>query len=273
MICRCLASRNVGIQLGLILLCLAVVTAFGAVLTGTSSATTRDSATQANRLLVDPASGQTGTTVRVGKGQGYPAGPSLDRPDPATANRTVMVGGSTGSCGRQGTLTVHEVTTADKKFDVSVDVTANQGKGGGFQVALLVPRGAFPWTYQMTLTVDCKGDTQQAEGQLRVVNHAPVAVDDSASTIRGKPVVIAVTANDFDPDGDDGYRGSVRLEGPPVSGGKASVQDDGTILYDPAEASDRDSFQYGYCDDLIDADGRGVSECGTATVTVKIGLY
>src|SRR6266540_109642 len=46
MICRCLASRNVGIQLGLILLCLAVVTAFGAVLTGTSSATTRDSATQ-----------------------------------------------------------------------------------------------------------------------------------------------------------------------------------------------------------------------------------
>jgi hypothetical protein len=54
------------------------------------------------------------------------------------------------------------------------------------------------------LVSDGVADSAEAEVAVTVAppNNPPVAVDDSAATVQGTPVVISVLANDYDPDGD-----------------------------------------------------------------------
>ncbi len=90
------------------------------------------------------------------------------------------------------------------------------------------------------------------------INNPPVVVDDAGKTESGKPVVINVLENDFDPDGDPlDYAAIV----PPAHGTVAC--DVFGCLYTPAAGFDGlDSFGYTLADD------RGGSASGQVTVTV-----
>jgi hypothetical protein len=174
---------------------------------------------------------------------------------------SVEVGGNTGSCKRTGTLTFHGQTG-----DVSVKVTAN--RQGIFVARVTIPKGTFPNAYQLELTVDCNGQLQRAQGDLSVVNIAPVAAEDSARTIQDTPVSIPVTDNDRNPDPDIGYPTRVLVSSTP-SHGTAEAQTDQTIIYTPEQGFiGQDRFQYSFCDDIINAAGQ--PDCGTATVTVTV---
>jgi hypothetical protein len=177
------------------------------------------------------------------------------------AGLSVKVGGNTGSCNRAGTLTFHGNTG-----DASVKVTAD--RQGNFVAGVTIPRGTFPGAYQLELTVDCNGQLQRAQGDLSVVNIAPVAADDSAPTIQDTPVSIPVTDNDRNPDPDTGYPTRVLVSSPP-SHGTAEAQTDQTIIYTPEQGFiGQDRFRYSFCDDILNA--AGGADCGTATVTVTV---
>jgi Big-like domain-containing protein len=182
------------------------------------------------------------------------------RPGSTFAGMSVEVGGNTGSCNRAGTLTFHGMTG-----DVSVNVTADQG--GNFVARVTIPKGTFPRAYQLELTVDCKGQLQRAQGELTVINVAPVAADDAASTTQDSPVEIAVTANDRNPGPDTGY--PTRVLASPPTHGTTEVRSDQTIVYTPEQGFvGKDRFQYSFCDDVVNA--AGGADCGTATVTVTV---
>jgi large repetitive protein len=94
-------------------------------------------------------------------------------------------------------------------------------------------------------------------------NQAPVASDDNTSTPAGRPVTVAVTSNDFDPDNGQTITAPT-LVGTPV-GGTPSVNPDGTIKFTPTPGFLGDAtFQYKVCDN-----GTPVL-CDTATVTVRV---
>ncbi|WP_068116411.1 Ig-like domain-containing protein [Tropicimonas marinistellae] len=87
----------------------------------------------------------------------------------------------------------------------------------------------------------------------------PTAVDDTASTQQGQPVVIDVLVNDNDPDGDPLSVASV------AQGGNGSVSEnaDGTVTYTPnAEFFGTDSFTYVVA-------SNGGSDTGEVIVTVS----
>ncbi len=96
-------------------------------------------------------------------------------------------------------------------------------------------------------------------------NRPPVATDDSARTAENAPVTINVLANDSDPDGD-----TLSITGVDLTGtlGTATINANGTVVYDPGEAftylnsgeTATDRFSYTV------SDGRG----GTATATVTV---
>jgi hypothetical protein len=174
---------------------------------------------------------------------------------------SVEVGGNTGSCSRAGTLTFHGNTG-----DVSVNVTAD--RQGNFVARVTIPKGTFPTAYKLELTVDCNGQLQRAQGDLSVLNIAPTAANDSAKTIQDTPVSIPVTDNDRNPDPDTGYPTRV-LESSPPTHGTTEVLPDNRIRYTPDKGFiGQDQFQYGFCDDIINA--AGGADCGTATVTVTV---
>jgi hypothetical protein len=182
-------------------------------------------------------------------------------PGSTPPGRAVQVRGNTGSCSREGTLTFPGLPGG-----VSMKVAGDER--GNFVAAFTVARGTLPNAYRLELTVDCNGQTQRAEGELSVVNLAPVAVDDAARTTRDTPVAIAVTANDRNPDPDTGYATLVEEHGSPANG-TIQVQPDGVIVYTPrAGFLGRDRFQYGLCDNVINAAGQ--ADCGTATVVVTV---
>jgi hypothetical protein len=174
---------------------------------------------------------------------------------------SVEVGGNTGSCSRAGTLTFHGNTG-----DVSVNVTAD--RQGNFVARVTIPKGTFPTAYKLEFTVDCNGQLQRAQGDLSVLNIAPTAANDSAKTIQDTPVSIPVTDNDRNPDPDTGYP-TLLLESSPPTHGTTEVLPDNRIRYTPDKGFvGQDQFQYGFCDDIINAAGQ--ADCGTATVTVTV---
>jgi hypothetical protein len=193
-----------------------------------------------------------------------PKQPSISSVTPGSTfpGLSVEVRGNTGSCDRAGTLTLHGIPD-----EASMNVTADER--GDFVARLTVLTGTFPNAYKLELTVDCNGQLQRAEGDLTVINLAPMAVDDSASTTQDTPVAIAVTANDRDPDPGNGYQTFVVEHGSPPPNGTIQVQPDGIILYTPhAGFLGQDQFQYSLCDNVITA--AGTADCGIATVTVTV---
>jgi Bacterial Ig domain len=177
---------------------------------------------------------------------------------PGTA---VEIRGTTGSCSRVGTLTLHGTPK-----EASANVTGDEH--GDFLARFTVPTGTFPNAYKLELTVDCNSQLQRAEDELTVINLAPVAVDDAAYTTQDTPVAIAVTANDRNPDPDTGYPTLVLEHGSPANG-TIQVQPDGIIIYTPhAGFLGQDQFQYDLCDNVINA--AGTADCGLATVVVTV---
>ncbi len=91
------------------------------------------------------------------------------------------------------------------------------------------------------------------------VIHAPVAANDSVTTVSGMPINIAVLANDTDLDGNP--LTPVIVSG--ASNGSLNVNADGTILYTPNSGFvGTDQFTY------EDRDVNGVSNVATVTITV-----
>jgi len=189
------------------------------------------------------------------------------RPRRTAPGRSVTVEGNTGSCNRRATLAVDGMAIRD------VELTGDPN--GNVSTTLTVPKATLPETYPLELRVDCHGETQRAPGELVVENHAPVAADDTATTAQGTPVTVAVTANDRDPDGDDGYP-TLLFEQRPPSYGTTEVRPDGSIEYAPDPGFvGKDDFRYRNCDDTRGAAGQDPdawlwSSCGTATVTVTV---
>jgi len=100
-------------------------------------------------------------------------------------------------------------------------------------------------------------DTASVSVSVGSGNAAPVALADSETTGRGVPVLIAVVANDSDPDGDDLVPGAL---GQPNHGQTAWIN--GEIRYTPdAGFSGQDTFWYEICDANL---------CTSALVTITV---
>lgn len=96
--------------------------------------------------------------------------------------------------------------------------------------------------------------------QVTPVNDLPRAVADSATAAKNSAIVIAVLANDTDPDGD-----ALRVSGASAAlNGSVTVSADGSVRYTPKKGyTGTDRFTY------MVSDGNGGT--ATATVTVTVG--
>jgi hypothetical protein len=96
----------------------------------------------------------------------------------------------------------------------------------------------------------------------------PETVDDSASTMRDRPVRIEVTGNDKHPD-----PAKLRVSRSPTPPATAveQRQPPGSIRYTPARGfTGTDTFQYDYCGGSVVVDAAGRAACTPATVTVTV---
>ena len=107
-----------------------------------------------------------------------------------------------------------------------------------------------------------KEDTALVTVTVEEVNSPPVAVDDSASTLKNVSVDIDLLANDYDPDGDPLTVIAIIQSEPKM--GHVVNHGDGTVTYSPmAGWWGGDSFQYRI------SDGRGGTAIATVTLEVK----
>jgi hypothetical protein len=117
--------------------------------------------------------------------------------------------------------------------------------------------GTDSFTYSIT---DGRGGTASARVTVSVVegaNHPPKAMDDTVTTVQGRPVTVNVVANDTDADGDTLTAASVTQP----SHGMAVTNGDGSVTYSPYSGfTGSDMFHYTV------SDGRG----GTATARVAV---
>jgi parallel beta-helix repeat protein len=106
------------------------------------------------------------------------------------------------------------------------------------------------------------GSTDSSAAQVSVtvrpVNDPPVARDDSATTIKNKPVIIPVLANDSD------VEGAITLRGvSPADHGLVVVNPDGNVTYQPnLDYEGPDDFTYTV------EDGQGATDTATVSITV-----
>jgi hypothetical protein len=95
----------------------------------------------------------------------------------------------------------------------------------------------------------------------RAGNQAPVAVDDSASTVVDTPISIAVLANDSDPDGD-----LLTIVGVTTPANGTAVISGTLVVYTPALGyTGNDAFEYTI------SDGLGGTDTATVAVEVRAG--
>ncbi|WP_417920850.1 Ig-like domain-containing protein, partial [Christiangramia marina] len=118
-------------------------------------------------------------------------------------------------------------------------------------------------TFEYTVTNgNCGTDTATVTVTVGAENDAPIAVDDSASTIEDTPVDITVLDNDSDPDGDELTVTISEAQEP--ANGTVTIDENGVVTYTPDENfNGTDSFDYTI------SDGNGGTD--TATVTVTVG--
>ena len=191
-----------------------------------------------------------------------PIEPSINSVDPefGSPNTLVVVAGTTGSCGRAGTLTLRDT-------DIGKPVK------GDFTTRFKVPPATPPGDYQLLLEVACdNGQTKTATHPFKVRNRSPEPVDDpDATTLQGHGVSIPVTDNDRDPDDPDGYPTVLETELPKHGATEVEKGDPPRFIrYTPdKEFSGPDRFRYRLCDVVGTA---GEKQCGTATVTVTVNI-
>lgn len=120
------------------------------------------------------------------------------------------------------------------------------------------------------LTIGLSEGPHEVEAVFPVVVSAfdgppPVAVDDTATTTQGRPVVVPVTANDSDPVG-DGLTVSVAAP-PPGRVGSVDVQPDGSIEFTPhPDFSGTAEFEYSIADATDDPDRTSRARVSIAVV-------
>ena len=113
-----------------------------------------------------------------------------------------------------------------------------------------------------TVTIGGTSVSVTQAGTDQPVNRPPVAVADTATTSPGTPVIVAVLANDTDPDGDALSVSAVVTA--PAHGTAVVGADLQTVVYTPGPTrTGEDSFTYRV------ADGAGGTADATVTVTVQ----
>ncbi|MBN8480164.1 MAG: tandem-95 repeat protein [Xanthomonadales bacterium] len=142
--------------------------------------------------------------------------------------------------------------------------TAVIGTGG----ILYTPAAGYVGSDSFTYTIsDGRGGTATATVAVTVqssgaANHAPVAVDDAATVLKGYDAAIEVLANDSDPDGDALTITSVQHTGPGLA--TITIEGGNVIRYQSIHGyAGNDTLVYTI------SDGRG----GTATATVNVVVW
>lgn len=212
-------------------------------------ATTYASAASASNVLIDPVV----ATPLPGVNRPPVATPHVLTFSPTQSQRAIDVPVLTGDTDPDGdTLTVVAVTdAAGGSVEIRPDGTVRYTPRADF-----AGRDVFTYTVQ-----DPGGYRATASVQIEVLNTAPNAVADTATTRGATPVDVDVLANDTDPNG-DALR--LRSAGPTsANGGTVAVVDDDTVTYTPrAGFKGADTFEY------VVEDSRGLTDTAVVTVTV-----
>ncbi len=133
-------------------------------------------------------------------------------------------------------------TSADKQL------TLSPGQSGSSSIAVTSATNASDGFYSIAMSVlNMDASSYSAQTSVTYVvantstNHAPVAVDDSATMTQIAPITINVLQNDSDPDNDAIYIAGIGA----ASKGDISVNADGSLVYTPAKRfKGSDSFSY-----------------------------
>ncbi len=143
--------------------------------------------------------------------------------------------------GKKKPKTWFELELAGRKKRSACKVIENvMDENGISELNFLVPKLIPGASYDFHL----KNSIGEAVAQFIASNSAPIASDDSFSTLKNTPITIPVLANDFDPEGDSLSLLSVD----PPSHGSASIAGD-SILYTPeTDYLGQDSFKYKIAD-------------------------
>ncbi|CAA6819128.1 MAG: T1SS secreted agglutinin RTX [uncultured Sulfurovum sp.] len=189
----------------------------------------------------------------------------LDTPDVPVANDDSFTLNEDTT--KNGTLITNDIPSTDggnvwSKVSDPSNGTVTVNAAGTFSY---VPNANFNGLDSFTYKIrDADGDESEATVILDVksVNDAPVAVDDTTTTQEDQPVNIPVVSNDTDVDGDILTVKPGSLTTP--ANGTVSINPDGTVKYTPdANFNGTDTFEYTV------QDGNGGED--TATVTVTVG--
>jgi hypothetical protein len=191
--------------------------------------------------------GQIGTTIIVT--------PLVNDSD--VDGHNLVITGINGVTLTPGTAQTIPVTGGNLVIDPSGNIT-------------FVPNPGFTGSVTVPYTIsDGHGGTDTANIIITYTNNAPVALNDSGSTIMGTPVILSPLGNDTDPNGDPltitEINGTPVVVGTPipVTGGTVTVNPDGTITFTPNPGfSGNVSFPYTV------SDGNGGTD--TAVITIAV---
>lgn len=156
--------------------------------------------------------------------------------------------------------------STDTDGDTLTLLGATDGAGGAVVVdaqgrLVYTPRPDFAGRDAFTYTIsDGRGGTSTAVVRVDVVNDAPTADDETASTPAGSPVAVDVLAGDTDANGD-----SLTVKSFPsaTANGTVTQLPDGRLQYTPNPGfRGTDSFEY------VVEDTRGGTDTGLVTITV-----
>lgn len=182
-------------------------------------------------------------------------------------NRAPSASNDTATVGRNTTGTLINVLANDSDLDpgdrlviVSVTQPTNGAVINNGNAVSYAPRPGFVGTDTFTYTVsDGNGGNATATVTVTVVDAAPTAADDTASTARNTPVDIDVLANDRDP---EGTALTISDAGPAANGQVAIVG--GRVRYTPNNGfAGTDRFAYGI------RDAAGNTARANVTVTIS----
>ncbi len=183
-----------------------------------------------------------------------------------STNHPPTAANDSASVAEDGTVTI-AVTANDSDVDGDTLTISGVTQGAHGAVAInggttvtYTPQAGYSGSDSFNYTIsDGHGGSASAAVSVQVVqnNSQPVAANDSASVLEDSSVVVNVTANDSDPDGDTL---TVSSAGAPLHG-STSVVSSTSVRYTPsANYNGSDSFSYTI------SDGKG----GTATATVAV---
>ncbi len=177
----------------------------------------------------------------------------------------------------EGISVIVDVTANDSDPDGALDVTtvtliATPGKGtaaanANSGLVTYTPNAGFSGVDEFTYTVaDDQGavsDTATVTIIVSGVNLAPVAANDTAATTEGQALILAIIANDSDPDGSVDPA-SVNISNAPANGSASVDAQTGAVTYSPDSGfTGNDEFSY----TVRDNEG---AESNTAVVFINV---